>query len=93
MTRHLEVSVYDAIQRVVQGTFAAATTSWGMERGQYALEFGEPAHPLITEEVRAGIAALAVALKRGQFGALPAVQAEVDQFLLARRGSPTVPQA
>jgi basic membrane protein A and related proteins len=83
VTRHLEVSVYDAVQQVVAGTFAAGVTVWGMARGQYALEFGEPPHAKVTPEFLAQVAALQADINDGKLGALPAKSADIEPFLQA----------
>ena len=71
VTRHLEVSVYDAVRRVVEGKFEAGVTTWGMERGQYALEFGTPPHPRVTPELLQRIEALKGEINAGKFDPLP----------------------
>jgi basic membrane protein A len=85
VTRHLEVSVYDAVQHIAEGTFTAGTTTWGIERGQYALEYGEPTHPRLTAQVRARIAELQAVLAQGRHGVLPGTRDAVDAFLRAER--------
>lgn len=81
VTRHLEVSVYDAVKRIVEGKFAAGVTVWGMERGQYALEFGSPLHPMITPAFMKRVEAFKSEIAAGKFGALPAMKDEVEPFL------------
>jgi basic membrane protein A len=83
VTRHLEVSVYDAVKRVVEGAFEAGTTVWGMERGQYALEFGAPVHPKVTPSILARVEALQTKINAGKFGALPANREDIEPFLKA----------
>jgi hypothetical protein len=54
-----------------------------MERGQYALEFGSPAHALVTPEVLKRVEALQGQINTGKFGALPATHEAVEPFLQA----------
>ena len=81
VTRHLEVSVYDAVKRVVESKFEAGVTVWGMERGQYALEFGSPPHPLVTPDFLKRVEALKAEINAGKFGALPARRDDIQPFL------------
>jgi len=81
VTRHLEVCIFDAVERVVEGTFEAGETHWGMERGQYGLEFGSPLHPKMTETVLERIEALKNQIAAGEFDPLPATHEEVEPFL------------
>lgn len=83
VTRHLEVSVYDAVKQVVEGKFEAGVTTWGMERGQYALEFGSPLHPMITPDFVDRVEVLKADINAGKYGALPGRHEEVEPFLKA----------
>jgi len=83
VTRHLEISVYDSINRVVEDKFEAGVTKWGMERGQYALEFGSPLHPMITPDLRQRIEVLQVEINAGKYNPLPAAYNEIEAFLQA----------
>ncbi|MFQ5625189.1 MAG: BMP family protein [Methyloligellaceae bacterium] len=65
VTRHLEVSVHHAVQQLVDRTFAAGSVYWGLERGQYALDFGGAAHELITPWITARIEKLKEELMPG----------------------------
>ncbi|MBI5828583.1 MAG: BMP family ABC transporter substrate-binding protein [Chloroflexi bacterium] len=87
VTRHLEVSVYDAIRRVVEAKFEAGATVWGMERGQYALEFSSPPHPLVTPDFLKRVEALKADINAGKFGALPPKRDDIEPFLKAQATS------
>lgn len=87
VTRHLEVSVYDAVKHVVEGKFEAGVTVWGMERGQYALEFGSPPHPLVTPDILKRVEALKAEINAGKFGALPAKRDDIQPFLKTQASS------
>lgn len=83
VTRHLEVSVYDAVKRVMQQQFEAGVQKWGMERGQYALEFGDSPHPKVTSNLLARLEALKRDINSGKYEPLPAKYNEVEPFLQA----------
>jgi len=77
VTRHLEVSVYDSIKHVVEGTFEAGVTKWGMKRGQYALDFGSPLHPMITPDLQRRIEVLQNEVNAGKHNPLPTTYSEL----------------
>lgn len=86
VTRHLEVSVHDAVGRVMQQRFEAGVTTWGMERGQYALEFGDPLHPKVTSDLLTRVKALQSEIVAGKHDPLPASQDAVESFLQVKGG-------
>lgn len=81
VSRHLEVSVYDAIERTVKGQFETGVTKWGMRRGQYDLEFGAPTHPKMTPDLLQRIETLKREIIAGQHRPLPAKRDEVERLL------------
>ncbi|MFQ5409321.1 MAG: hypothetical protein ACE5FI_12990, partial [Anaerolineales bacterium] len=80
-TRHLEVSVHHAVQQLVDRTFAAGSVYWGLERGQYALDFGGAAHELITPWITARIEKLKEELITGSHDPLPGSPEEIKHLL------------
>ena len=85
--RHLEILVYDAVERMVNGTFHGGFKLWGMEQGQYSLEFGEPVHPCITEDILRHMERLKDLLASDHLGALPSSPDELEPFLEANASS------
>lgn len=81
VTRHLEVSIYDAIKRTIEGRFEAGVITWGIERGQYALEFGMPHHAMVTPDFLNRVDALQSAIVAGIYGILPGRRDEIEAFL------------
>lgn len=85
VTRHLEVCVYDAIERVVQGKFEAGVARWGMERNQYGLDFGSPLHPKITPDVLTYVETTTDKINAGTYDPFPAKFEEIEPFLQQNR--------
>ena len=85
LTRHLEVSVYDAISRLVQGTLQPGLSVSGLKEGQYALDYGSPRHPLVGPGLLERIETLTRELNAQTYGPLPAKQGDVQPFLQALR--------
>lgn len=83
VTRHLEVSVYDAVRRLVEGTLGAGLRVSGLKEGQYALDFGSPAHPLVGPSLLERIETLTRELNAETYGPLPARHEDVQPFLQA----------
>lgn len=83
VTRHLEVSVYDAIRRLVQGTLRPGLRASGLKEGQYALDFGSPGHPLVGPSLLERIEILTRELNAETHGPLPVRHEDVQPFLQA----------
>jgi len=81
LTRHLEVCVYDAVHSLAEGRFEPGVKVWGIERGQYALEFGSPPHARVTPEFLSRVAALEEEINSGTYDPLPGKREDVDAFL------------
>jgi basic membrane protein A len=81
--RYLDNLVYDAVERIVNEKFRSGFEAWGMERGQYGLEFGEPVHPRITKDVIHHMEKLKDLLASGRLGNLPSSPDEIGPFLEA----------
>jgi basic membrane protein A len=81
VNRHLEVLVYDAIKRMVEGTLSRGFWRWGMEKGQFLLSYGDSPHARFTDEINRQAVALRKELIDGNLGELPETPSEVKQFL------------
>jgi basic membrane protein A len=81
VVRHLEVCVFDAVQRALAGTLEPGLLAWGMREGHYALELGTPPHPLVTAEFRHQLDSLTLELNEGAYAPLPARRQDVEPFL------------
>jgi basic membrane protein A len=81
LRRYLDALVYDAVERIVNENFQAGFEAWGMERGQFGLELGEPVHPRITKDVIHYMEKLKALLASGRLGNIPGSPDEIEPFL------------